>query len=47
MIETQFVLSYYGNVSKEDSDNMTPFELNEWYKLVKKQKQLEAEPADQ
>lgn len=42
ILELQFILSYLGNISKEDSDNMTPFELNNWYKLLKKQKELEA-----
>jgi len=42
IMELQFILSYLGNISKDDSDNMTPFELNNWYKLLKKQKELES-----
>jgi len=43
--EKQFILSYYGNVGKADSDNMTPTELDRWFKLVKKRKELEEEQA--
>jgi hypothetical protein len=41
MMETQFILSYLGNISKKDSDDMTPFELTNWYNFLKKQKDLE------
>lgn len=47
MMEIQFVLSYLGNISKEDSDEMTPFELKSWYNLMKKQKAMEAEKANE
>lgn len=43
MMEKQFILSYFANISKEDSDNMTPTELDRWVDLVKKRKELEAE----
>lgn len=43
MMEKQFILSYFANISKEDSDNMTPTELDRWIDLVKKRKELEAE----
>jgi hypothetical protein len=43
IMELQFVLSYNANVSKEDSDNMTPFELDNWFELLKKQRKLEEE----
>lgn len=43
MMETQFVLSYYGHISKKDSDEMTLFELKNWYRLLKKQREMEAE----
>ena len=43
MLELQFILSYLGNISKADSDEMTPFELTNWYRLLKKQKEIEAE----
>ena len=42
IIEMQFVLSYMGNISKLDSDEMTWFELNNWFKLLRKQKELES-----
>lgn len=42
MMELQFLLSYLGNISKADSDEMTPFELNNWYEFLKKQKELES-----
>lgn len=42
MMEMQFVLSYMGHVSKQDSDEMTWFEINNWFKLLKKQKEIEA-----
>lgn len=45
IMEMQFVLSYLGHVSKTDSDEMTPFELQNWFKLLKKQKELEAKRA--
>jgi hypothetical protein len=41
MMETQFILSYMANVSKADSDEMTPYELNNWVEILKKQKDLE------
>lgn len=41
MMEIQFILSYLGNISKKDSDDMTPFELDNWVRLLKKQKDLE------
>lgn len=41
IMELQFVLAYQANVSKEDTDNMTPFELSNWFELLKKQKQVE------
>lgn len=41
IMETQFVLSYLGNISKKDSDEMTPFELNNWLNLLKKRKEAE------
>jgi len=43
LMELQFVLSYAANLSKKDTDEMTPFELNNWYKLLKKQKGIELE----
>jgi hypothetical protein len=43
IMEVQFILSYLGNISKTDSDNMTWFELNNWFSLLKKQKELENE----
>lgn len=45
IMEMQFVLSYLGNISKTDSDEMTPFELQNWFNLLKKQKELEAKRA--
>lgn len=39
--EMQFLLSYMGNISKKDSDDMTVFELHKWLDLLKKQKELE------
>lgn len=45
IMETQFILSYLGNISKMDSDEMTPFELQNWFNLLKKQKELEAKSA--
>lgn len=42
IMEMQFVLSYLGHISKTDSDDMTWFELQNWFKLLKKQKELEA-----
>jgi len=41
-MEMQFVLSYLGHVSKSDSDEMTWFEIHNWFKLLKKQKEAEA-----
>lgn len=41
IMEMQFVLSYMGHISKTDSDEMTWFELNNWFKLLKKQKEVE------
>ncbi len=35
MQEVQFALSYYGHVSKEDSNNMTPLEMQVWLDLLK------------
>lgn len=43
IMSLQFMLAYLGNISKADSDNMTPFELRNWFNLLKKQKELEAE----
>ena len=43
MLELQFMLSYFCNITKADSDEMTPFELKNWYRLLKKQKELEDE----
>ena len=43
IMELQFVLSYLGNISKFDSDEMTPFELRSWYNILKKQKAREEE----
>jgi hypothetical protein len=45
MMEIQFILSYLGNISKQDSDEMTIFELHNWFNLLKKQKAIEAEKA--
>lgn len=45
MLELQFILSYLGNISKADSDEMTWFELNNWFKLLKKQKDIENQRA--
>lgn len=42
-MSVQFTLAYMGHISKEDSDNMTPFELTNWYNMLKKQKELEDE----
>lgn len=42
IMEMQFVLSYMGHISKADSDEMTWFELNNWFKLLRKQKELES-----
>lgn len=42
MMEMQFVLAYLGHVSKNDSDEMTWFEINNWFKLIKQQKEIEA-----
>ena len=42
MMEMQFVLAYMGHVAKQDSDEMTWFEINNWFKLLKKQKEIEA-----
>jgi hypothetical protein len=47
IMEKQFLLSYMGNISKVDSDEMTPFELNNWFELLKKQKELETSQASQ
>lgn len=41
LLEKQFYLSYFVNVSKEATDNMTPVELDRWVELLKKQKELE------
>ncbi len=41
MMEKQFLLSYSGNISKADSDDMTPFELLSWVNLLKKIKSIE------
>lgn len=41
LLEKQFYLSYFVNVSKESTDNMTPIELDRWVELLKKQKELE------
>jgi hypothetical protein len=41
------VLAYLGNVSKKDSDEMTPYELKSWYSLLKKRKALEDEKANE
>lgn len=46
-MEIQFILSYLGNISKQDSDEMTPFELKSWFNLIKKQKAIEAEKANE
>jgi hypothetical protein len=43
MIEMQFVLAYHSNISKEDSDNMTPFEIKNWYNFLQKQSEINAE----
>lgn len=45
MLELQFILSYLGNISKADSDEMTWFELNNWFRLLKKQKDIENQRA--
>lgn len=42
IMSDQFMLAYLGNISKKDSDEMTPFELRNWFELLKKQKELEA-----
>ena len=42
-MSTQFMLSYLGNISKADTDNMTPFELKNWFKLLQRQKELESD----
>jgi hypothetical protein len=41
LMELQFLLSYHGKITKEDSDKMTIFELRQWYILLKKQVVLE------
>ena len=38
----QFLLSYYTNMTKEDIDNLMPFELNFMYDLLIKRKELES-----
>lgn len=43
IMELQFMLACECNVSKADSDNMTPFELNNWFNLWKKKLSLENE----
>lgn len=43
IMSDQFILAYLGNISKKDSDEMTPFELKNWFELLKKQKELEAD----
>ena len=45
IMEVQFVLSYLGNISKHDTDEMTLYELRSWYNLIKKRKAMEAESA--
>lgn len=43
IMETQFALAYYANVSKQDSDNMTPTELDNWHKILVERKTKETE----
>lgn len=38
----QFMLTYYTHMTKEDVDNMTPYELDQHYELLVRQKELEA-----
>ena len=37
----QFSLTYYTNMTKEDVDNLLPYELDHMYNLLKKQNELE------
>ena len=43
MLELQFMLSYKANISKEDSDNMTPFEITNWFNMLKERNRVEEE----
>lgn len=40
-MERQFLLSHLSHVAKEDTDNMTPFELDNWFELLKKRREEE------
>lgn len=42
-MEKQFVLTKALNLSKQDVDKMTLFEIENWLELVKKQNELEKE----
>lgn len=41
LYSNQFVLVYYTNMSLEDTERLTPFEMKSYLELLKKQKDLE------
>lgn len=47
IMSKQFVLSYAAHLSKADTDNMTPYELDIWLDMVKEQNALEKESIKQ
>lgn len=43
MLEMQFVLATYSNISTQDTDKMTPFEIENMFEFLKKKNELEAQ----
>lgn len=41
IIENRFALTYYTNLTKEDVDNMTKFEMDNWIQLLIERKDEE------
>lgn len=41
LYSNQFVLVYYTNMSLEDAERLTPYEMKSYLELLKKQKDLE------
>ena len=35
-MERQYLLGHFGHISKKDTDSMTPFELDNWFDILKK-----------
>lgn len=46
MLELQFMLAYKVGISKADTDNMTIFELQNWFNLLKERVRIEEESSN-